>query len=77
MPLPGTLDMILQSPLNLASRAYTSSPAVELAVRAQAAGNVAGNAARGAGNATGVTSPLGLLFGAQSATGLLDDYRGR
>lgn len=77
MPITAPLDLLLKAPVNIASRAYTSSPAVELAVRAQAAGNMAGNAARGAGNASGVTSPLGLLFGAQSATGLLDDYRGR
>lgn len=77
MPLTSTLDMLLQAPVNIATRAYTSSPAVDLAVRAQAAGNMAGRAAGGAADVTGVTSPLGLLFGAQSATGLLDDYRGR
>jgi hypothetical protein len=76
-PITSPLDLLLKAPINIASRAYTSSPAVDLAVRAQAAGNVAGDVARGAGRATGVTSPLGLLFGAQSATGLLDDYRGR
>lgn len=81
MPLPGTLDLLLQAPLNIATRAYTSSPAVTAATKVQAGANAVGNAAapyvQGAGQATGVTSPLGLLLGAQSATGLLDDYRGR
>lgn len=76
MPL-NTLEMAMSVPINMAGRVYTSSPAVDLAVRSQAAGQMAGDAARAAGSATGVTSPLGLLFGAQAGNGLLDDYRGR
>jgi hypothetical protein len=34
MPLPSPTDFVLSAPFNLAARAYTSSPAVNLAVRA-------------------------------------------
>lgn len=37
-PLPGATDFVLSLPFNLATRAYTSSPAINLAVGAQAAG---------------------------------------
>lgn len=76
-PLTSTIDLILQSPMNIASRAYASSPSVYLATQLQQAANQAGRAGAYAADATGATSPLGLLFGAQSTAGLLDDYRGR
>lgn len=39
MPLQGVTDFLARIPLNIATRAYTSSPAVNLAVRAQAGSN--------------------------------------
>lgn len=42
--LPGPTDFVLSLPFNLATRAYTSSPAVNMAVGAQAGANAAANA---------------------------------
>jgi hypothetical protein len=44
--LPSPTDFVLSLPFNIATRAYTSSPAVNLAVGSQAAANAAGGAAR-------------------------------
>lgn len=46
MPLQGVTDLLTRAVGNVGARAYTSSPAVELAVRAQAASRSAGNLAR-------------------------------
>lgn len=44
MPFSGLTDIAMRVPLSLASRAYTSSPAVNLALRAQAGARAAGQA---------------------------------
>lgn len=53
MPLQGLTDMLMRIPLNIATRTYTSSPAVNLAVGAQAGARAI------TGYARGVTAPLG------------------
>lgn len=40
-PIQGMTDLIMRMPMNVATRAYTSSPAVELALKAQAMGQTA------------------------------------
>lgn len=69
MPLPSPTDFVLSLPFNLATRAYTSSPAVNAAVNAQAASQAA---ARTVGPLTqGLISPAmtpgGLLGGTNNA----------
>jgi hypothetical protein len=49
MPLQGVTDLLTRIPLNLATRAYTSSPGVNMAVRAQSAGRSVADTARGLG----------------------------
>lgn len=53
MPLQGLTDLVMRVPMNVATRAYTSSPAVNLAVRSQASANALSNAVRG------MADPLG------------------
>jgi hypothetical protein len=69
MPLPSPTDFVLSLPFNLATRAYTSSPAVQAAIRAQAASqataNAMGPAARGL--VAPAASPGGLLGAASAA----------
>lgn len=65
-PITAPLDLLLKFPVNLAARAYTSSPSVDAAVAAQAATHAAGRGLSAVGDATGVTSPMGLLFGVPS-----------
>lgn len=48
MPLQSPMDMLLSVPMNLATRAYTSTPAINLAVAASAAARGANNAGLGA-----------------------------
>lgn len=69
MPLPSPTDFVLSLPFNLATRAYTSSPSVQAAVRAQAA-------AQGLGNATrGVSAPAMTPGGLMGASATADDLR--
>lgn len=56
--LPSPTDFVLSLPFNLATRAYTSSPAVNLAAGAQAAAGAAGNATSGL--ARGVLASPGI-----------------
>jgi hypothetical protein len=68
MPLQGLTDLLTRIPANLATRAYTSSPAISMAVRAQAASRSTGNAVRSMGQplstgdvpASGLTSSANL-----------------
>jgi len=46
MPFQGVTDLLARVPLNLAARAYTSAPAINASVRAQAASQAMGNAVR-------------------------------
>lgn len=68
MPLPSPTDFVLSLPFNIATRAYTSSPVVNLSA---GAGNMARNGlAPGAGNAVApylpwTTGTLGGLLGAR------------
>lgn len=71
MPLPSPTDFVLSLPFNLATRAYTSTPAVNASVRAQAAANAASQTAAQAGSRIApllrpAASPGGLL-GAMAA----------
>lgn len=50
-PFSGMTDIAMRLPMSLASRAYTSSPAVNLAMRAQAGAQAAGRAVAPASNA--------------------------
>lgn len=43
MPLQGITDLAMRLPMNIATRAYTSSPAINLAVKSQATANKAGS----------------------------------
>jgi hypothetical protein len=56
--LPSPTDFVLSLPFNMATRAYLSSPAVNLATSSQAAASAATNA--GAGVAGGVLNPRGM-----------------
>jgi hypothetical protein len=64
MPLPSPTDFVLSLPFNLATRAYTSTPAVNAAVNAQAAARAVTPMA--AGMVRPALTPGGLL-GAQGA----------
>jgi hypothetical protein len=69
MPLPSPTDFVLSLPFNLATRAYTSSPAVTAAVNAQAASQAAAQAVAPftQGLVRPVMTPGGLLGGANNA----------
>lgn len=69
MPLPSPTDFVLSLPFNLATRAYTSSPAVNASVNAQAASQAAARAMAPVGNALlqPAMTPGGLLGGFMSA----------
>lgn len=69
MPLPSPTDFVLSLPFNLATRAYASTPAVNAAVRAQAASNAAAQAVSPLtrGLMGPAMTPGGLLGGAASA----------
>lgn len=73
MPLPSPTDFVLSLPFNLATRAYTSSPAVNAAVGAQSASQAAartfGPAAQGLMRPA--MTPGGLLGGSTAADDLL------
>jgi hypothetical protein len=72
MPLPSPTDFVLSLPFNLATRAYTSSPAVNAAVRAQSAADaVAPVLAPVAERMPPMFSRGGLLGGTASADDLL------
>lgn len=62
MPLPSPTDFVVSLPFNLATRAYTSSPTVNAALRTQAAANTASQAgAQIAPLLRPAVSPGGLL----------------
>lgn len=65
MPLPSPTDFVLSLPFNLATRAYTSSPAVQAALSAQAASRSGGQAMRGLLQQPQI--PPGGLLGAQNS----------
>jgi hypothetical protein len=69
MPLPSPTDFVLSLPFNLATRAYTSSPAVSAAVNAQAASQAAAQAVAPftQGLARPMMTPGGLLGGVNNA----------
>lgn len=67
MPLPSPTDFVLSLPFNLATRAYASSPAVNAALRTQAAANAAAQAAPAAGQVLRPAVSPGGLLGAMSA----------
>jgi hypothetical protein len=67
MPLPSPTDFVLSLPFNLATRAYTSSPAVNAAVGAQSAAHAAAQAVPAAGQALLPAVTPGGLLGAMSA----------
>lgn len=56
MPLQSVTDMVARIPMSLASRAYTSGPAVDLAVRAQAGARAASRSGQGLGRALARTA---------------------
>jgi hypothetical protein len=51
MPIQGAWDLVSRLPMNIAARAYTSTPAVEIALRAQAASHAGARSARRLGRA--------------------------
>jgi hypothetical protein len=67
MPLPSPTDFVLSLPFNLATRAYTSSPAVNAALSTQAAANAAAQAMPAAGQALLPAVTPGGLLGAMGA----------
>jgi hypothetical protein len=67
MPLPSPTDFVLSLPFNLATRAYTSTPAVNASVSAQAAANAASQAAVPIGQMLRPGVSPGGLLGAMSA----------
>lgn len=67
MPLPSPTDFVLSLPFNIATRAYTSSPAVNAALRTQAAANAAAQAGQSAGQALRPAVTPGGLLGAMNA----------
>lgn len=67
MPLPSPTDFVLSLPFNLATRAYTSSPAVNVALRTQAAANAAAQAGQSAGQVLRPAVSPGGLLGAMAA----------
>lgn len=67
MPLPSPTDFVLSLPFNLATRAYTSSPAVNAALRTQAAANAAAQVVPTAGQVLRPAVSPGGLLGAMSA----------
>lgn len=67
MPLPSPTDFVLSLPFNLATRAYTSSPAVNASLRTQAAANAAAQAVPAAGQMLRPAVSPGGLLGAMSA----------
>lgn len=71
MPLPSPTDFVLSLPFNLATRAYTSTPAVNAAVRAQAASRATANAVGPA--ARGLLQPAVTPGGLLGAQGSADD----
>jgi hypothetical protein len=77
--LPSPTDFVLSLPFNLATRAYTSSPAVNLAAGAQAASSTASNAAsqtmRGVLASPGAQSFNPLLLPAAYESGVLSQRR--
>lgn len=67
MPLPSPTDFVLSLPFNIATRAYTSSPAVNAALSTQAAANAAAQAVPAAGQVLRPAVSPGGLLGAMSA----------
>lgn len=67
MPLPSPTDFVLSLPFNLATRAYTSSPAVNAALRTQAASKAAAQVVPAAGQVLRPAVSPGGLLGAMSA----------
>jgi hypothetical protein len=67
MPLPSPTDFVLSLPFNLATRAYTSSPAVNAALSTQAAANAAAQAMPAAGQMLRPAVTPGGLLGAMGA----------
>jgi len=68
MPLQSATDLVARIPMSLASRAYTSTPAVDLAVRAQAGARAASRAGDRLGQAITRTA-AGQSTASGSATG--------
>lgn len=64
--LPGPTDWVLSLPFNMATRAYTSSPAIDLALRAQAGAQATSRAAGQAASA-GSQTLRGALFAPNSS----------
>lgn len=69
MPLPSPTDFVLSLPFNIATRAYTSTPAVNAAVNAQAAAQAVAPFTQGL--ARPAMTPGGLLGGTAAADDLL------
>lgn len=70
MPLPSPTDFVLSLPFNMATRAYTSSPAVNAAVSTQAAARAAAQAGQGVGNMLGQIPPNDPRYAALLAAAL-------
>lgn len=70
MPLPSPTDFVLSLPFNLATRAYTSSPAVNVATSAQAGARAAAQTAQGVGGMLGQISPNDPRYAALLAAAL-------
>jgi hypothetical protein len=74
MPLQGVTDMVARIPMNLAARAYTSSPGISLATRAQSATNAVTNYPT---NIAGPFAPGDIPYGAAVGPLTLDEKRKR
>lgn len=70
MPLPSPTDFVLSLPFNIATRAYASSPAVNVATSAQSGANAAAQAAQNVGGMLGQISPNDPRYAALLAAAL-------